>query len=330
MAWLDRLLPGRNSRRPAVSPLKGGLEHITPSVISGWVHHPGLPLREVSLCIGPNRIAAAPIDVHRADVEAHLGLSGRFAFDLRIPADLPLLEMTAEPVLMAISADGLQSWPLRLMREAEATTLRLQVALRQDLRGLRGHCDGLGPDGQSVHGWCYRLGNAEHASLWLQVEGLQPRPLTADQLRPGFSQAGHPERCGFRFWLKDWPDAAGRRLWVSFDRNGELPLPQVGSLRAPQQAAPLPMALAEPAAAMSAPPFPIPPSTNPATFTLAAPRPAERAITQQLQDHWQSLEQFRQLIDQLEQDLAKPLPPAGDAQPPLPRSRRSARFRLWR
>jgi hypothetical protein len=284
-------------------------------VISGWVYHPTVPLSEVSLCLGPHRIAAAPIDVHRSDVEEHLGIPGCFAFDLRIPADLPLLELTADPVVLAIAADGLQSWPLRLMREAEATTLRLQVALRQDYRGLRGHCDGLSPEGQSVHGWCYRLGSAEHASLWLQVEGLPPRPLTADQLRPGFSQAGHPERCGFRYWLKDWPEAAGRQLWFSFDRKGELPLPLVGTLRAPEQPAPLPLTLAEPAVSMPARP---------------AARPGDRPIPQQLQDHWQSLEDFRQLIDQLEQQLTQPLPPSGDAQPPLPRSRRSARFRLWR
>lgn len=340
MAWLDRLRPGlrpgRKSRRTTPSALKGGLEFITPSVISGWAYHPGVPLQEVCLCIGPNRIAAAPIDVHRADVEQHLGVSGRFAFDLRIAADLPLLDLGGEARVVAIAADGIQSWPLQLMRQPEATALRLQVALRQEFRGLRGHFDGLSPEGQSLHGWCYRLGSSGHSQLWLQVEGLPPRLLTADQLRPGFSQAGHPERCGFRFWLKDWPEAAGRETWTSFDREGKLPLPQVGSVQLPLQASPPPITLAPPTASEPAPEspplaYPTAPDRSPQTVvSYGTPQASGRSLGNQLQGHWQSLEEFRQLIDQLEGELDQPLPPAGNPQPPLPNSRRSARFRLWR
>ena len=325
MAWLDRLRPGRKSRRPPSSPLRGGIEFITPSLISGWVYHPEVPMRQVTLCMGEHRLADAAIDGHRADVEQHLGVSGRFAFDLTIPVDLPLLEL-AGPIQLLASADtAAPTWRLALIREAEATDLRLQLALRQEFRGLRGHFDGLSPEGQSLHGWCYRQGSSGHSHLWLQVEGLQPRLLTADQLRPGFSMAGHPERCGFRFWLKDWPEAAGRRAWTSFDRNGELPLPQVGHLVLPQQATPLPISLApSPAVALA----PSNPQGMPAESPLS--QPTGRRLTNQLQDHWQSLEAFRSLIDQLEQELDQPLPPAGSPAPTLPSSRRSARFRLWR
>lgn len=337
LGWFRRR---KASPSGAEKALQGSLELVTPTLLSGWVFHPSADLSEVRLVSGTRLIATAPIAVERPDVNAHLGHSGCFGFALALPDDRPD-PVAGEPLrLLALSADGGARFEIRLAGAAAASTeMRLRAALAPALKGLRGHFDGLSPDGRELQGWCYGQ-HGSVATVWLQAEGLAPRALHCTQHRPGMAAQGHVEDCGFSLPVHAWPEAAGRSVWASFDEAGGLRLPQPAPLRlaaafdASEPAVPplpdsqAPVADGQPAEAAALTPVALP-------TVVDSPSLAELPL--EFQAHWQALEDFRSLIDRLEVQVQQAeqaaysasLPPSPPAPPPPLRSR-SARFRLWR
>lgn len=322
----------RRRRSPQNGPeklLQGSLELVTPTQLSGWVFHPTADLSEVRLVSGTRLIAAAPIAGDRPDVSAHLGRGGRFGFELVLPDDRPD-PGAGEPLrLLALSADGSSRFEIRLPGAAAPTTeARLRAALAPAMRGLCGHFDGLSPDGGELQGWCYGQHGAV-ATVWLQAEGGAPRALRCTQHRPGMAAQGHVEDCGFSLPLHEWPEAAGRSVWASFDEGGELRLPQPAPVRLPLAEAAAPAATPLSAAEAVA--------HTPTALPAVVETPVLTELPLEFQAHWQALEDFRGLVDRLELQVqqaeqaaySESLPPSPPP-PPAPLRSRSARFRLWR
>lgn len=222
-----------NKQAKARKPLQGMIDLITPSQVIGWVSHSELPLTEVRLFQGTQLIATASIDIARPDVAERLARPGAFGFQLNIPDSHPD-PGSGEPLrLLAMTADGSFSFPLFLPQDGgELTAEHFSVALGPEWRGLRGHFDGLSLNGKVLHGWCYSrsLGSA---TVWLQAEGLPPRELSCNLDRPGMAAQGHEEACGFALPLHLWPEAAGRKVWASFDPSGVLRLPPLHPVQLP-------------------------------------------------------------------------------------------------
>jgi hypothetical protein len=305
MPWKRRFVRPRNDHLNPDKSLQGGIELITPSLITGWVFHPHVPCSDVRLLVGPHLLAQARINQSRPDVEDHLQQQGDFGFQLEIPPDLPLFRVEVEPLILALSPDGSQRFPLSLLGARSATRERLMVALEPEMRGLRGHLDGLSPDGSRIHGWCYKMGGHEPASVWLHAEGLPPYQLSCNQLRPGMASQGHSESCGFSLPISEWPGAAGAQIWASFDPQGLLRLPQ-------------------------ATPIELPPRTDGITSSLVAggQQAGINGLEEEpttvhpttVQHNWQALESFQRYFDGLEELL--------DRQEQI-RLRPSMRKRIW-
>jgi hypothetical protein len=303
---------GSNRKQTASSDkaLQGGIELITPSLIAGWVYHPDFALSDVRLLAGPHLLAQARLDQPRPDVADHLQVQGDFGFHLEIPADLPLLHFETTPLLLALSADGSQRFPLALIGARSSTHHHLSVALQPELRGLRGHFDGLSPDGSRVLGWCYKAGSWEPARVWLQAKNLPPRELICDEQRPGMASQGHSETCGFSLAVSDWPEAAGSALWATYDPEGILRLPQATSVELP----PLDLPPREDQASSALVGDPVQEMVSPSS-------PRELSWSSGVtSEHWQALDAFRRYLDGLEQELDRH--DAIQLRPPRPK-------RLW-
>ncbi len=268
--------------------LQGGIELITPSLITGWAYHPHHAFSDVRLLAGPHLLAQARIDHSRPDVEDHLQKKGLFGFQLEIPQDLPLVRIEATPQVLALSADGSQRFALFLIGSRSSTQQRLLAALEAERRGLRGHFDGLTPDGRRIHGWCYKLGGRAPAKVWLQSSDLAPRELICQQLRPGMASQGHVDACGFSLAVADWPEAAGATVWATFDPEGLLRLPQASPVRLPTR---------EPLNATVV----VRKREPEALLPSAAEAPAVHRESQG--EHWQALDGFRHFLDSLEKEL---------------------------
>lgn len=322
-------------KKKSLAAIKGSIETISPTSITGWIFHPEIPFCEVRLICGAQLIASAAIDGNRPDVAAHVGRSGCFGFTLGIPDSHPIPAAAESVTLLAITADGQVSCPVTLRkRDAPATEERLRAALSPTFRGLIGHFDGLSPDGALLHGWCYsRLGG--EATVWLQSPGLPPRPLTCREQRPGLATEGHPEESGFCFPLASWPEAAGQEVWASFDEKGDLRLPQVSPVHLPEN---LPYSTPSTAEVLSASLLDqdsasLITSQQQQGTLVASVNPDD--IPAELQAHWRVLQEFRQLLDRFEAEIERKENQARQEatlpSPSLPPSRkRSFLFKLWR
>ena len=200
---------------------RGGIDSITPGLISGWVMDARVPLTDVRLVVGPHLIAQAAINLPRPDVAEMLGVAGNFGFQLRVSGALPEGLGNQVPQVLASSADGQVRVELQHLPARANTARRLQQVLDAEVCGAIGHFDGLSPDGAALQGWAYRQGAMGHDAalqVWMQVEGQAALAVRCDQYRPGMAAQGHPERCGFRVELKalqaSW---GGQAVRVSFD-----------------------------------------------------------------------------------------------------------------
>ena len=207
--------------------LQGGLETVTPTLLSGWVFLPSVDLSSVKFLIGPHLVSQSFINHARPDVEAHLGVAGCFGFNIVIPNDFPLVEFNYEPWVVATSADDMHHVNLCLLdsRRAQLTTQILQAAIHPTRRGLFGHFDGLSPIGDLLHGWSFQVGK-KFVSVWMHADGLPSKELSCDHHRSDIDFSFHNGNCGFSISLCSWPEALGKEVWVSFDEEGLLKLPQ--------------------------------------------------------------------------------------------------------
>lgn len=230
--WLARLQPRID--QAAKKKLKGNIELISPSLITGWLYHPDFDFTEVRLVSGNQLVANAPVDDERLDVNAVLALDGFFGFRITI-SDWHLEPKPEEHVqLIALTTDGSMRFSLKLSGPKAANTeARLRLALSSSYRGLRGHFDGINLSRYDLSGWCYSPLQPKWF-VWLHAEGLKPIKIPCCSQRQGGNQLSLPNNCGFQLPLSSWPEAAGRRVWASFDEDGELRLPPLTILQLPE------------------------------------------------------------------------------------------------
>jgi len=268
-------------KRSAGTSLQGGIEHLLPGRISGWVFEAGASLNEVRLLVGAHLIARAEINLSRPDVCTHLGIEANPGFSIALPAELPPMDLNQPARLIALNADGSRHAEVQLLgKSGTQTALELKQLLNSDAFGLEGHCDGL-VNGQ-LQGWAARRKQSEPAQIWLQSQGLSAIPIRCEHWRDGMSALGVPDRCGFILDLKHLPDNwTQKSIWCSFDKAGMYRLPQENEIVVPADSNRLETAI---------------------TTTLDYSYKIEGSSTE-LQSHWQALEEFRVFLDGLEQEL---------------------------
>jgi len=267
-------------KREGGSGHQGGIEHLLPGRISGWVFGADDPFHEVRLLVGAHLIARAEVVQSRPDVCAQLGREGTPGFALLLPGELPPLDWSQAPRLLALSADGRRQAELQVFGGSADTAEAIRQLLQSEALGLDGHCDGL-VQGQ-LQGWAARRNQTKPAQIWLQAEAQEPIAVACDQWRDGMGSLGIPDRSGFQLNLRSLPAAwSGMKLWCSFDREGLFRLPQAEAVVVPAVAG--------------------------GQQLIAAATPSYRDQILQapadLQSHWQALEDFRSFLDGLEEEL---------------------------
>ena len=273
----------------------GGIEHLLPGQISGWVVAKGVDLQEVRLLVGPHLIARAEINQARPDVCEKLGWQGTPGFSLVLPAELPPIDWQPTPRLLALSADGSQQVELGLLGRPQQTAERLKALLQSDLLGLVGHCDGLVMG--AIRGWACRRGQQRPAQIWLQADGQEPIPVPCDRHHDGLQAMNLPSQSAFVLDPATLPLTwAGLGVWCSFDREAQFRLPQQAPIVLPSRAGSIS------GGALQAD------LSGPLPSAVAMPRTYQtivQAAPEDLRQHWQALEAFRAYLDGIENQLAQ-------------------------
>lgn len=267
---------------------RGGIDSITPGLISGWVYGPTVPFTDVRLLQGSHLVAQAAINQPRPDVAEMLGLPGNFGFQLIVSGEMSAAVPNQVAKILATSADGSVRVELQHLLARAQTDQRLQQILDPEVRGAVGHFDGLSQDGKALQGWGYRQGQNGHEPLqvWFQMEGQPALAVQCDQYRPGMDSQGHPDGCGFSWRLDGLPTSwAGKEVRVSFDAAGQIPLPGTASCS-------IPALVNKPTILM-----------HTASGSPYAPHISDAPL--ELQQSWQAVEQFRQFLDSLETQIKR-------------------------
>jgi len=282
-------------RREAGIAYRGGIEHLVPGQISGWVVAKGVPLQEVRLLVGPHLIARAEINQPRPDVCEKLGWQGTPGFSLELPSELPPVDWQPAPRLLAISADGSQQVELVLMGRSQETSERLKALLQSDLLGLVGHCDGLVMG--TIRGWACRRGQQRHAQIWLQAGGQEPIPVPCHGHHDGLQAMNLPSQSAFVLDPETLPQAwAGLEVWCSFDREAEFRMPQQAPIVLPSRVGYISVGGQQ--AQLS--------GLHPSALAMPSSyQDMLQAAPEDLRQHWQALESFRVYLDGIEYQLAQ-------------------------
>jgi hypothetical protein len=275
---------------------KGGIEHLLPGRLSGWVVGKGVALYEVRLLVGPHLIARAEINQPRPDVCETLGWQGQPGYTLILPPELPpglsRQQMQGSPRLLALSADGTAQVPLTLMQRPHLTKTLLEAVLRSELLGLDGHCDGLQQG--AIRGWAGRRGEGQPVEIWLQAAGKEPLAVRCDQRREGMEGMGLSQYSGFNIDLRALPPGwAGLEVWCSFDRQDQFRLPQVEMVLLPDPARVSPPGLS--AGSSQVDDLQLVPANGDQSTLATGP--------DDLGKNWQALESLRLYLDKLEHEL---------------------------
>jgi hypothetical protein len=283
---LKRLL---GLQRDAVTHHRGGIEHLLPGRISGWVVVNDATLTEVRLLLGPLLVAKADIDQPRPDVCDVLGCDNLPGFTLLLQHELPQLDPMPSPRLLALSADGSIVVNLELIRRPEHTNDRLKNLLQSQVLGFDGHLDGFQQG--KIQGWAGRRGQHQSSQVWLQAEDHEPWPVLCNQLREGMQLLGLPARCGFSIDPKTLPSGwSGLEVWCSFDRDGQFRMPQTEPVFVPT-----PGFVASRIITSA-----VMPSTP---VSLDGYAGQIQSVPESLREHWQSLESFSIYLDRLEEQI---------------------------
>ena len=257
----------------------GGIEHLLPGQISGWVFGQQGEFHEVRLLVGATLVARDEINLSRPDVCQELGREGTPGFSLRMPREVPELDWSQPTRVIALSADGQLQAELEIPEKTLNTSEELKRLLQCENLGAEGHCDGL-IEG-NLQGWAAKRGQAKATEIWIQCQGHEPRLVICNELREGMEALGFPSNCGFRLSLKSVPSEWGGCIaWFSFDKGGRFKLPQEKKVVIPRQEGVSNVSVAK---------------TEYVEKTMSAP--------DSLKDHWKALEDFSFFLDGLEAEL---------------------------
>jgi hypothetical protein len=279
-------------RRAKGAAFYGGIDHLLPSKILGWVSaaDPSTLFYEVRLLVGPHLIARVEIDHPRPDVCEQLGCEGTPGFVIPLPFDLPPLDWSLPVRVLAVSADGSFHVELSLLQKQANTSERLSALLQSDQRGMDGHVDGI-QHGELV-GWAGRRDQSQPAQIWLHAKGRQPIAIACGQWREGMSNQQLPNQSGFAFAVDSLPSNwGGQKIWCSFDQADQWPIPQNQTLG-------VPVALVSEAEMVHRSPE----VTSVVTSAYSAQL---QAAPEDLQPHWRALEEFSLFLDGLEAQVQR-------------------------
>ncbi len=208
----------------------GGIDHISPSGINGWVFCSNKKIDKVGLYYEDNLIQDYEINDYRDDIARKfncIGFNGfRIEIDLNIIKDIK--NKDSNFTIRTISDNKLFVKYLQYLPSKKETKKRLNQVLNKKYIGLRGYFDGIDKNKDILEGWAYQQNNGSDSNdieVWIHCEGFRPLPIKCNKKRDDLHIKGKQLSCAFKQdvrWLpKSW---VNKSIRICFDELGFLPL----------------------------------------------------------------------------------------------------------
>ena len=123
---------------------RGGIEHIQPNGIFGWVYCDNQKLDEVQLLYGSNLIAKAKIDTYRNDIARSFDFHGCSGFSIPLLSDeIPEFGKRLKPKVVVLNKKGNRKFEIKLLNQPQNTSDMIKTILNSEFKGFIGNFEGL-------------------------------------------------------------------------------------------------------------------------------------------------------------------------------------------
>ena len=277
-------------RRKLIPNTFGGIENISPGLISGWVCEENSNFTQVKLVSGNIVLAVANIDQIRTDVNELYDFQESPGFVIYLPVELPQIDFSKEIKVIAEDPNLNKSVQLYLLKKKKSTNQVLNDILNSELLGTVGNIDGYN-DKYKIHGWVAKKGQLTPSYVWLQASGMTPLMFLANEIRANTKERGYTEKSGFSIFIDELPKTwSGKHVFCSFDKEGNFPLPSLFTIVLPENSSTLDLK-----------------ELNiDDNVTVINNKNFEKNISSapaEHKDHWRSLENFRLYLEKIEEEI---------------------------
>ncbi len=206
--------------------IKGGIELITPGLISGWVACKSTKLNYVTLLCGDSKVASAKISIKRNDVLQKLGYGEISGFEILLKKKFQKLTKTDQKFTVVVFQNediSDQKFELKLFKDPTTTPEVISYNINSESIGKHAVFDGF-LDERFLVGWA-NGSNDSDIKLWLHCSNLLPIPIPCNISRPDLSRGNFANACGFKFDLCQLDEAYyNKELTISYSRDSIEPI----------------------------------------------------------------------------------------------------------
>ena len=201
--------------------IKGGIDFISSSYLSGWVYSEKFKIKSIRLYSEKKILTEKKLDILRKDINKKFLVQGKFGFEIDLYYEF--LSKYNSKIQVKALLEGGREVKLTYINNRKYTDKYLRYCFSGSHLGMVGNIDTYDPQNNYLRGWAYNKSNNESKSsiVWLQCEGLSPIMLKCNKFRGDLGKDGIPNNCGFKLNLSSLPEYFfEKKIILTFDIEG--------------------------------------------------------------------------------------------------------------
>ena len=208
-------------------PYKGGIEHIQPNNISGWVFLDNHKLDEVYLLYGNHLISKAKIDTYRNDIAEIYDFHGCSGFSISIPEELPIFTKKLVPKIVVFDDKKNIRFEIKSLNKPQKTKDITRALLNSKFRGFIGKFEGLDNNG-NLKIVLEVASHIEGIKIWMHSNKFEPLPISIYSEEDNINNTSENlKKLIFIINSYDIPlKNEDKKIWFSYDREGIFIIPK--------------------------------------------------------------------------------------------------------
>ena len=202
-------------------PIKGGIDFICTSHISGWVFSDKYKIKSVRLYSSNKLLSEKKLEIFRDDINKKFLNQGNYGFKIELYYDY--LANKNSNIKVKALLEGGKELKLQYMPNPRKTDDYLKYCLSGNHLGMIGNIDEYNSKSKYLEGWAFNKtkDNFNPAIIWIQSEGSEPIMVKCDKSRNDLGINGIPKNCGFKINLNSLPkDLFEKKISLTFDFEG--------------------------------------------------------------------------------------------------------------
>ena len=201
--------------------IKGGIDNINSSKISGWVYSDSFKVKLIRLYAGKKLLYETKLTISREDINQKFISTGIHGFEIKLYYDY-YCKSNEKVQIKALLEDGFE-YKLKYISNKNKTNKYLSYCLSGTHLGMIGNIDSHNLGDNYLRGWAYKKtkNNFADSIIWIQCEDMDPILVKCNKSRPDLNMKSLSDNCGFIVNLNLLPKYwQGKKIKITFDMDG--------------------------------------------------------------------------------------------------------------